>query len=166
MLSSSLPSFPPWLYTYSNSGLEVKSYNYYDSSTCGLDSSGLYQDLNVSIHTCKNSCSVYIHVHVMYHTTLHRVYQRSLLCCCMRVHTTQLEWTPRYVYMYIHYACWLIRSSRWYNNAMLSTHSSHQFHRKKVSCLEREWNPRSPAYSTHQIQGMMCFTCQTPYRKR
>ena len=33
----------------SNSGLDVKYYSYYDPSTCGLDSTGLYRDLNVCV---------------------------------------------------------------------------------------------------------------------
>ena len=33
---------------YRNSGLEVKSYRYYDPKTCGFDAAGAYEDLNVS----------------------------------------------------------------------------------------------------------------------
>jgi len=33
---------------YRNSGLEVKSYRYYDTKTCGFDAAGAYEDLNVS----------------------------------------------------------------------------------------------------------------------
>ena len=33
---------------YRNSGLEVKSYRYYDPKTCGFDAARAYEDLNVS----------------------------------------------------------------------------------------------------------------------
>ena len=38
----------PLIINYRNSGLEVKSYRYYDPKTCGFDAAGAYEDLNVS----------------------------------------------------------------------------------------------------------------------
>ena len=38
----------PLIMNYRNSGLEVKSYRYYDPKTCGFDAVGAYEDLNVS----------------------------------------------------------------------------------------------------------------------
>ncbi|CAI8006213.1 Aspartate aminotransferase, mitochondrial [Geodia barretti] len=56
------PSWPNHKPVFSSSGLEVKSYSYYDSSTCGLDSTGLYHDLQslpeksvVLFHACAHN---------------------------------------------------------------------------------------------------------------
>jgi aspartate aminotransferase len=56
------PSWPNHKPVFSSSGLEVKSYSYYDSSTCGLDSAGLYLDLQslpeksvVLFHACAHN---------------------------------------------------------------------------------------------------------------
>jgi aspartate aminotransferase len=56
------PSWPNHRPLFSSSGLEVKSYAYYDPSTCGLDSTGLYRDLNslpeksiVLFHACAHN---------------------------------------------------------------------------------------------------------------
>ena len=47
---------------YRNSGLEVKSYRYYDTKTCGFDAAGAYEDLNVSQPT--QPTQLYISVHI------------------------------------------------------------------------------------------------------
>ena len=38
----------PLIMNYRNSGLEVKSYSYYDPKMCGFDAARAYEDLNVS----------------------------------------------------------------------------------------------------------------------
>ena len=48
---------------YRNSGLEVKSYRYYDTKTCGFDAAGAYEDLNVSQPT--QLTQLYISVHIL-----------------------------------------------------------------------------------------------------
>ena len=40
----------------SHAGMEVKSYSYYNLSTCGLNAQGLYQDLAVSVCVCVCVC--------------------------------------------------------------------------------------------------------------
>ena len=47
---------------YRNSGLEVKSYRYYDTKTCGFDAAGAYEDLNVSQPT--QPTQLYISVYI------------------------------------------------------------------------------------------------------
>lgn len=69
---------------FKDSGLEVRSYRYFDKKTVGLDFDGLKEDLKVSVDFR----------HVTFSHAVYRAHQKVLSCFCMLVHTIPLGLIP------------------------------------------------------------------------